>query len=99
MIVFVSSFISPHTQPLCLSLKKAGEKVCFIALSALTQERKELGYEQAMDDIEIISYNDNPKRCEDMIFGADAVIFSHYQVELLKKRCDAGKLTFLYSEL
>lgn len=98
MIVFVSSFISPHVQPLCLSLKKKGEKVCFVSLSQLTDERKKLGYEYAADGIEIINHYDNKQKAEELIFKADAVVFSHFKVELLKKRCDAGKLTFLYSE-
>lgn len=98
MIVFISSFISPHTQPLCLALKNMRGGVKFISLSPITQERKELGYEGAMADIEIIDYKDNQQKCDDLIFSADVVIFSHFRVELLKKRCDAGKLTFLYTE-
>lgn len=98
MIVFVSSFISPHTQPLCLSLIKQGESVCFVSLAPLSDERKALGYEKSSEFVNVVEYYKDSRSCADLILNADVVLFSHYKINLLNERCKAGKLTFIYSE-
>ncbi len=98
MIVFVSSFISPHTLPLCTALAHRGEDVRFIALMPITEERKKLGYQQEIDTVQVISYAEQPQVCKQLILNAEVVVFSHFKMELIEERCSKGKLTFIYSE-
>lgn len=97
MIVFVVSFISPHTLPIGIELAK-DEKVVFINTIKLTDERKRMGYKIEDSAVEILEYDACPQRCNHLINEANVVIFACAKLELLTERINSGKLVFLLHE-
>lgn len=97
MIVFVVSFVSPHTLPLGVELAKT-EKVVFINTITLTDERKRMGYQVEDATVEILDYFNCPQYCDQLINEATTVIFACARFELLTKRINNGAPIFLLSE-
>lgn len=101
MFVFVTSFNCHLVKPLLEEISKyLNEKVIVIECIEITQERKNMGYEQyaSSGNIEIVSLLRERSRCMDLINNADVVHYGWHLVDLLKKRVKGNKLTILENE-
>ena len=98
MIVFIVSFISPHTLPLGKELAKY-QDVVFINTIALTEERRKLGYDIKDDNVKIYNLYSEPEVCMNLTDTAECVVFAMtFGFGILKSRLKENKLTFLMSE-
>lgn len=98
MIVFIVSFVSPHTLPLGKELSKYQE-VIFVNTITLTEERRRMGYDIKDGEVKIHNLYDEPEFCMGLINKADCVIFAgSFGFNILEKRVKENKLTFLMSE-
>lgn len=98
MIVFVVSFISPHTLPLGRALSAYSE-VAFINTMPLTEERRRLGYDVNDEKIKVYNYFENTDECSKIIDSAECVIFAGaFGFDVIKKRVSENKLTLFMNE-
>ena len=98
MIVFVVSFISPHTLPLGRALSAYSE-VAFVNTMPLTEERRQLGYDVNDEKIKVYNYFDDADECSKIIDSAECVIFAGaFGFDVLKNRLAENKLTLLMNE-
>lgn len=74
MIVFIVSFISPHTLPLGKELAKY-QDVVFINTIALTEERRKLGYDIKDDNVKIYNLYSEPEVCMNLTDTAECSCF------------------------
>ena len=98
MIVFIVSFVSPHTLPLGKELSKY-QDVVFINTIALTEERRKMGYDIKDENVKIYNLYKKPEICRDLINKADCVVFAgSFGFGILESRLKENKLTFLMNE-
>ena len=98
MIVFVVSFISPHTLPLGRALSQYAE-VAFINTMPLTEERKKMGYDVCDERIKVYNYYENTNGCSEIINNAECVIFAGaFGFDILQQRLAENKLTYIMHE-
>ncbi len=95
-IVFVSNMLNHHSLPLCRALAECCDDFKFVA----TVDSEGAGYQLTQDaDFVIKAFDDNQKHlAEKYILEADFVIFGANSEDLLKKRMDVNKISFIYSE-
>lgn len=98
MLVFISSFVSPHTLPFCLELTKYYDKVVFINTMTLTEERKRMGYDISYDQVEILDFDEKCDACRKLIYEAKDVILACARFDLLFSRINSGKRVFIAHE-
>lgn len=101
-VVFVSNFFNHHQKPFSDAMfSQLGEGYLFVETAAMSQARKSLGWGMKQYPEYVVPsllLKNDIKKYENIIFGADAVIFGSAPYELIKRRIRANKLTFRYSE-
>lgn len=98
MLVFISTFVSPHTLPFGVEATKYYDKVVFINTMALTEERRRMGYDITSDRVEIFNLNENEKACRALIADARDVILSGTRFDLVNERIAAGGSVYIAHE-
>ena len=101
-IVFVSNYYNHHQAPISNSFfERTHHQYLFIETEKMDEERIQLGWGGTLKPDYVAYYGDDEgtkKRCEKAVFDADAVIIGSAPEFLIKKRLEAGKLVFRYSE-
>lgn len=100
-VVFVSNFLNHHQEPLAKEfLAMPGVEFNFIATSSLPEERAKLGYLKYTQEYcpYLRENKKNELECQEIINNADLVIIGSAPYELIKKRLESGKITFIYTE-
>ena len=98
MLVYISTFVSPHTLPLGIALSNHYQKVVFINTAELTQERKQMGYAVEDPRVEIRNLSEDREGCLQLILDARDVILAGARFDLITQRIYAGKQVFLAHE-
>ena len=98
MLVYISTFVSPHTLPLGIGLSQYYSRVVFINTAVLTQERKQMGYDVQDPRVEIRNLSEDVQSCAQLILDAKDVILAGDRFDLVQERIHAGKPVFLTSE-
>jgi len=95
-IAFVSNFLNHHSQYLSEALIKLSDRFMFVATEAVKNE----GFQTAKNESYVYSYYDDKDKSdiEAFLMSADIAIIGMCPEELLIKRVNTGKLTYLYSE-
>ena len=97
-LVFLSNFMNHHQMPLSKKFYEVlGSDYYFIATSEMSEEQRNLGYEDMTAPF-ILQYSEDKKKCKFLIDNADAVIFGSAPVHLLFNRLNNKKMVFNYSE-
>ena len=101
-IVFVSWSLNHHQLPFSEALIDNGVDYKFIATEPITEERRNLNYEDMNElyDFVVKAYEseENYKYSLKLIREADVVIVAGDRTKFTKHRMKDGKLTFVYSE-
>lgn len=94
-IVYLSNFINHHQKPLADCLYQAtGGEYRFIETEEMPMWRKQLGYQEVTTPY-LLRYNKDTKdEIEKLIMDAEAVICGEAPSSMIKKRVQAGLLTF-----
>lgn len=98
MLVFITTFVSPHTLPLGLEMTKYYDRVVFINTMELTEERKRMGYALSDDRVEIINLYECEGKCRELIDNARDVIMAGTRFDLVDSRIKQGKQVFIAHE-
>lgn len=98
LLVFITSFISPHTLPLGVELTKFYNKVVFINMLKLTDERKRMGYDMKDSRVEVYNIDENYPLCKTMINHADILIMAGTMFDLVKQRIKDNKPIYIMHE-
>ncbi len=95
-IVFVSNMLNHHSLPLCQAFSELCDDFKFVA----TVDSSGDGYQHTKEaDFVIKAFNDRERAfAEKCVIDADFVIFGANSEDLLKKRMETEKTSFLYSE-
>jgi glycosyltransferase involved in cell wall biosynthesis len=100
--VFVSNYLNHHQKPFCEEMfQRLGTNFVFISTSAMSEERKKLGYLQDETSPYVhLAYADETQRFEALrlINEADVVIAGAAPNDMLLERIRSGKLLFRYEE-
>lgn len=102
-VVFLSNFLLHHQTEYCESMYSLCDgNFYFVATSAITEERKKLGYHDYSND-NIPYYIDgtnesNREKIETLIDNADAVMIGSAPWHWVERRVADGKLVYVYSE-
>ena len=97
-LVFVTSFLSPHVFPLLNSLRKHYTVLGCIQTMRMTQERKNLEYEIQNTTFPLLTYQDMPYLCDELVQSADVVCMACGEFALIKKRIEANRDVFIMHE-
>lgn len=103
-IVLISNFLNEHMIPLCRAFISHSrvEKFCFIALAEISQERKDIGFEDANKAYPFVCCAYESRELYDRAIRltkeADVAIIGHAPDEWVALRMKTNKLTFLCSE-
>lgn len=101
MIVFISTFISPHVKPFCDYIyEKTNGEFRYIQTMKLTEERKALGYGYDEKIPYLIDCTDDAICVKDLIDTAECVIINpgSADVGLVRKRIKNNLITFFMTE-
>lgn len=102
LVVFVSNYYNHHQGPFINAMHRLTEgNFFFIENEKIAQERLNMGWgTEKKPEYVLQAYESNSvrKKCEDIIWKADIVLFENTAKDLVIKRLKKGKLTFLYSE-
>lgn len=102
-IVFVSNYYNHHQSALSQAFYNNTQgEYRFIQTVPMEEERIKMGWGENLPNFVIESYKDKKtfQECRELIFGADVVIVGggHEVEKLVRKRIQANKITFRYSE-
>ena len=100
-IVIFSSVFNHHSLPLCDALNSVdGVKCYFVATQSEEDERKQLGYHTYDRDyvIDMYSSEENKRLATALALDSDVMIAGVFPYDLLERRLDRNKLTFLCQE-
>ena len=100
-VVIFSSVFNHHSLPICDALNSLdGVKCYFVATQCEEDERKKLGYHTYDRDYVIDMYSSevNERLATNLALEADIMIAGVFPYELLERRLDRNKLTFLCQE-
>ena len=100
-IVFVSNYLSHHQIPFSDAISNMqGVEYSFIAVCAMDNERRAMGWKDIEEPYEIRTYTDcaSEKKAKEIIYDADVVILGSAPDSYIIPRLKAGKLTFKYAE-
>ena len=100
-IAFVSNFLSHHQIPFSDAISNMqGVEYSFIAVCAMDNERRTMGWRDIKKPYEIRTYTDSESenRAKEIINDADVVILGSAPDSYIIPRLKAGKLTFKYAE-
>lgn len=101
-IIFLSNFFNHHQRPFSDAMfARLGSNYTFIETSAMSQERKALGWGVKTLPPYVVpceALRRNRSIYENLINEADVVIFGSAPYGLVEQRIKANKLTFRYSE-
>lgn len=100
-IAFVSNYLSHHQIPFSDAISSIqGVRYSFIAVCAMDNERRTMGWRDIKKPYEIRTYTDSESenRAKEIINDADVVILGSAPDSYIIPRLKAGKLTFKYSE-
>lgn len=94
-IVYLSDSFHHHQKPLADALYQANKgEYCFVEMREVFSEyRKSLGFKEYKEPY-LIKYSGNETKVDQLIMEADAVICGEAPSKLVKKRVNAGKITF-----
>lgn len=98
MLVFITTFVSPHTLPFGLEMTKYYDRVVFINTMELTEERKRMGYALSDDQVEIFNLYECESKCRELIDSARDVIMAGMRFDLVDSRINQGKQVFIAHE-
>ena len=98
MLVFITTFVSPHTLPLGLEMTKYYDRVVFINTMELTEERRRMGYALSDERVEIFNLYECEAKCRELIDGARDVILAGTRFDLIDSRLRQGKQVFIAHE-
>lgn len=98
MLVFISTFVSPHTMPFGIALTQYYDQVVFINTMALTEEREKMGYDIADPRVTVRNLCDDPQGCAELIDRAKDVILAGADFYLIAQRIKDGKRVFITHE-
>ena len=73
MLVYISTFVSPHTLPLGIALTAHYRRVVFINTAQLTQERRQLGYQVSDPRVEIRALSEYYIRSYEEMFETETL--------------------------
>ena len=100
-VVFLSNYINHHQLPLADAFFAIlGREYNFIATAPITEERKQLGWQQEPRSY-LFDICENTKKigvATRLINEADVVIWGSAPLSMVQERLKMGKLTFRYSE-
>lgn len=101
-IVFVSNYLNHHQIPLSEELfKRCHGDYKFIATSEISEDRRNLGYQDFSDKPYLVKLTDSIQSQADIIRiinDADVVITGSAPDSLIQERIQSNKLTFRYTE-
>ena len=101
-IAFVTNFYNYHQKPLADALySMIGEGYHFIETAPISAERLNMGWGGDQRPCYILqSYIDDAskEKCQEIIDGADVVIYGSAPYSMIETRLKNGRLTFAYSE-
>ena len=100
-IAFVSNYLSHHQIPFSDAISSIqGVRYSFIAVCAMDNERRTMGWRDIKKPYEIRTYTDSKSenRAKEIINDADVVILGSAPDSYIIPRLKAGKLTFKYAE-
>lgn len=100
-IAFVSNYLSHHQIPFSDAISSIqGVEYSFIAVRAMDNERRTMGWKDIKKPYEIRSYTDykTENRAKKIINDADVVILGSAPDSYIIPRLKAGKMTFKYAE-
>ncbi len=102
-ITFYSNFLNHHQLPFCERMyAMLGSNFTFVATERVPQEQLSLGYKDLNECYPFVlqTYNDGSGvvRAQEIADKSDIVIMGSAPFEFVKKRIEANKLTFIYSE-
>lgn len=98
MLVFICTFVSPHTMPFGIALTQYYDQVVFISTMELTEERKKMGYDVTDARITVRNLCDDPQECTELIDNAKDVILACADFHLVLSRIQMGKRVFIAHE-
>ena len=98
MLVFISTFVSPHTLPFGVALTKYYDEVVFINTMPLTREREQLGYAVSDPRVEVRDLAADEAGCWELIDRAETVILAGTNFSLVARRIQQGKSVFVAHE-
>ena len=98
MLIFITSFVSPHTLPLGVALTKYYNQVIFISTNAITKERLKMGYDIIDPRVTMLNFRDNPLECAKLIDEAKDVVLGGADFHLVAQRIKDGKRVFITHE-
>ncbi|MDE7381487.1 MAG: glycosyltransferase [Muribaculaceae bacterium] len=101
-VVFVSNFLIHHQYPFCREMLKCTEiNFTFVCCNPLSEERKNLGYEDYSNLPFVVRTYDGPdsmQKALTLTAEADVAIIGHADDEFIRIRMSQNKLTFKYCE-
>lgn len=100
-VAFVSNYLSHHQIPFSDAISAIqGVEYAFIAVCAMDNERRTMGWRDIKKPYEIRTYTDDESknRAKEIINDADVVILGSAPDSYIIPRLKAGKLTFKYAE-
>lgn len=98
MLVYISTFVSPHTLPLGVALCAHYGEVVFINTMELTAERKRMGYDVLDRRVVIRNLLEDSALCKQLIDRAEDVILAGANFSLVADRIREGKRVFIAHE-
>lgn len=97
-ILFITNYMTHHQLPFCLEMYKLlGNDFVFMETNSMAQERKNMGWDKAVDDYPFITkFQDYVS--EKIILDSDIVICGGTHELYIRERMNQGKITFRYFE-
>lgn len=101
-LVFVSNYFNHHQMPVAQAMYElTNHSYAFIETEAISAERLSMGWgreEKPSYVLQAYKSKEEKRRCLELIYQADVVIWGSCPFYMLLRRLRAGKLTFAYSE-
>ena len=100
-VVMLSSYYNHHQETLSQALSAVCDSYHFVETKEISEERKNLGWGLDKKPDYVVSYDyskENPDKIQELINGADVVIFGSAPEKLIKSRIKNRKVIFRYYE-
>lgn len=99
-IIFISDYINHYQASFAECVKKQGIEYWFVSIdSALSEERKKLGFSDKLSDMDyILNINEDYDKVKNIIDRSEIVISAYPHIEIIQDRLKNNGLTFLESE-
>lgn len=102
-LIFISNYFNHHQRSLCEALNARTESFTFIACSTMRDDRRALGYGEAVIPDYVLNAHtpETREKAKTLINGADVILLGAADKEMTSAAlaaCRRGTLTFRYSE-